>query len=103
MSGIQDIGVDMWAATSILAEMALGERLFDGHDKVQQLFEMVRIMGTPSQSQLECINPKVERLSFPVIKCHLMEDLFKEYRNNRLVELLRGVFKYDKKERLSPY
>ncbi len=40
--------VDMWAVGCILAELALGEAMFNGESEIEQLFKIYRISGTPS-------------------------------------------------------
>jgi len=47
--------VDMWAIGCILAELALGEAMFNGESEIEQLFKIYRITGTPSDELMTAI------------------------------------------------
>ena len=40
--------VDMWAVGCLLAELALGEPLFNGESEIEQLFKIFKFTGSPS-------------------------------------------------------
>lgn len=52
--------VDMWAVGCLLAEIALGEPLFNGETEIEQLFKVFRMTGSPSQELLAVINDGVD-------------------------------------------
>lgn len=41
--------VDMWALGCLLAELSLGEPLFNGETEIEQLFKIFKLTGSPSQ------------------------------------------------------
>lgn len=47
--------VDMWAVGCLLAEMALGEPLFNGESEIEQLFKIFKFTGSPSKEILDII------------------------------------------------
>lgn len=52
--------VDMWAMGCLLAEMALGEALFNGESEIEQLFKIFRITGSPSEEIMQVIKEGAE-------------------------------------------
>ena len=50
MFGAQDYdnSIDVWSAGCVIAEMLLGEPIFAGNSSVDQLVEIIKILGTPS-------------------------------------------------------
>lgn len=47
--------IDVWSCGCIFAEMISGVPLFRGRDNHDQLLNIMRIVGTPSESQLQKI------------------------------------------------
>lgn len=52
------VAVDLWSAGCVLAEMVIGQPLFAGRDGVDQLQQIVDILGTPSATELHAMNPQ---------------------------------------------
>jgi len=52
----------------VIAEMILGEPLFLGDSALDQLVEIIKIMGTPTQTQILQMNPNSEEFRLPQIK-----------------------------------
>ena len=46
----------------------LGEPLFAGESGIDQLVEIIKVLGTPTQDQVLKMNPKAEEYKFPNIK-----------------------------------
>lgn len=40
--------IDVWSMGCVIAEMVLGEPLFPGESAVDQLVEIIKILGTPT-------------------------------------------------------
>ena len=60
-------------------------------------------MGTPTKRELMKLNPNMKTPNFPVIKCHVIEDMLAEREHEYLVDMLRKIFRYDYEERIIPY
>ena len=47
--------VDMWAVGCLLAEMSLGEPLFNGESEIEQLFKIFKVTGSPDKDTMSII------------------------------------------------
>jgi len=54
------VSIDMWSYGCVLAEFLLGAPLFPGPTAVDQLIEIVRIIGTPSKDEVMTMNPNYQ-------------------------------------------
>lgn len=60
--------IDTWSIGCVLAEMFLGEPIFAGDSAVDQLVEIIKILGTPTLEQVKKMNPENKDFKFPQIK-----------------------------------
>ena len=51
-----------------MAELMLGQPLFPGESGVDQLVEIIKILGTPTREQIKSMNPNYTEYKFPQIK-----------------------------------
>lgn len=61
---------DVWSAGCVLAELLLGQPIFPGDSGVDQLVEIIKVLGTPSREQIREMNPNYTEFKFPQIKAH---------------------------------
>lgn len=52
----------------MLAELLLGRPVFPGGSGVSQVVEIIKILGTPSKSDIQKMNPDYKEHSFPSVK-----------------------------------
>jgi len=50
--------IDMWSAGCVFAEFYLGNPIFLGRSKTDQLVEIIKVLGTPTQEDCKLMNPK---------------------------------------------
>ena len=62
--------VDVWSAGCVLAELLLGQPIFPGDSGVDQLVEIIKVLGTPTREQIKEMNPHYTEFKFPQIKPH---------------------------------
>lgn len=92
--------VDMWSVACIFAEMVRKQALFPGDSELQQLLHIFKFLGTPD----EAIWPDVSKLrdwhEFPNWKPQEMTRAFSTLEPAG-IELMKGMFVYDPKHRMS--
>jgi serine/threonine protein kinase len=62
--------LDVWSAGCVLAELLLGQPIFPGDSGVDQLVEIIKVLGTPTRDQIKEMNPNYTEFKFPQIKSH---------------------------------
>lgn len=58
----------MWSAGCVLAELLTGTPLFPGESGVDQLVEIIKVLGTPSREEVHAMNPNYTEFKFPQIR-----------------------------------
>jgi glycogen synthase kinase 3 beta len=53
-----------------MAELMLGQPLFPGESGIDQLVEIIKVLGTPTREQIKTMNPNYMEHKFPQIKAH---------------------------------
>jgi hypothetical protein len=59
-----------------MAELMLGQPLFPGESGIDQLVEIIKVLGTPSRDQIKTMNPNYMEHKFPQIKPHPFSKVF---------------------------
>ena len=62
--------LDTWSAGCVLAELLLGQPIFPGDSGVDQLVEIIKVLGTPTREQIREMNQHYTEFRFPQIKPH---------------------------------
>ncbi|CAK9304080.1 unnamed protein product [Gordionus sp. m RMFG-2023] len=94
--------IDIWSAGCVLAELMLGHPLFPGDSGVDQLVEIIKILGTPSREQIRQMNPNYVEFKFPHIKPHPWNKVFKNRVPPEAIDLISKLLEYTPSHRLSP-
>ncbi|KAL1919046.1 uncharacterized protein VTP21DRAFT_2427 [Calcarisporiella thermophila] len=68
--------IDIWSAACVMAEMMLGQPLFPGESGIDQLVEIIKVLGTPTREQIRTMNPNYMEQRFPQIKPHPLTKVF---------------------------
>lgn len=53
-----------------MAELLLGQPIFPGDSGVDQLVEIIKVLGTPTREQIKEMNPSYTEFKFPQIRAH---------------------------------
>ncbi|KAL5966167.1 Glycogen synthase kinase-3 [Taenia solium] len=94
------VRIDMWSAGCVIGELLLGRPLFPGDSGVDQLVEIIKVLGTPTFDQVKEMNPQYSKFVFPGIKSCPWEKLI----TNRsqcedAFDLLRALLVYSPSQR----
>eukprot|EP00732_Lithocolla_globosa_P003932 Lithocolla_globosa_v1_NODE_3372_length_1688_cov_50.541947.p1 type:complete len:408 gc:universal NODE_3372_length_1688_cov_50.541947:1451-228(-) len=94
--------IDMWSTGCVMAELLLGQPLFPGESGVDQLVEIIKILGTPTKRQIEAMNPNYTDFRFPPIKPSPWTKVFRARTPQDAVELISKLLEYTPVIRTSP-
>jgi len=95
--------VDLWSAGCVFAEMLLGQPIFTGKDGINQLVEIIKVIGTPTPEELRAMNPNYPEYKFePKIAAHPWEKVFRGWTPKEANELADLLLRYDPQSRLPP-
>lgn len=67
---IYSTSIDIWSAGCVMGELLLGQPLFPGESGIDQLVQIIKVLGAPSKEQMEKMNPNYTDHKFPQIKAH---------------------------------
>ena len=95
--------IDVWSVGCVVAELLVGQPLFPGESGVDQLVEIIKVLGTPTRDQIHSMNPSYSEFKFPTIKANPWSKLFRQRTNKDAIDLISKVLVYDPKRRLKPF
>lgn len=82
-----------------MAELMLGQPLFPGESGIDQLVEIIKVLGTPTREQIRTMNPNYMEHKFPQIKPHPFSKVFRKA-DNDAIDLIAKLLEYTPTERL---
>lgn len=86
--------IDMWSTGCVMAELLLGHPLFPGESSIDQLVEIIRVLGTPTREELKCMNPHNTDFKLPQIKAHPWHKVFQKRLPPEAVDLVSRLLQY---------
>nr|XP_032518553.1 glycogen synthase kinase-3 beta isoform X11 [Danaus plexippus plexippus] len=94
--------IDVWSAGCVVAELLLGQPIFPGDSGVDQLVEIIKVLGTPTREQIREMNPNYTEFKFPQIKSHPWAKVFRACTPPDAISLVSRLLEYTPGARLSP-
>ncbi|KAB2002871.1 hypothetical protein ERO13_D11G090100v2 [Gossypium hirsutum] len=91
---VYSTAIDMWSVGCVMAELLLGHPLFPGESGVDQLVEIIKILGTPTREEIKCMNPNYTEFKFPQIKAHPWHKIFHKQFPPAAVDLVSRLLQY---------
>mmetsp|Transcript_3644 Transcript_3644/g.3761 ORF Transcript_3644/g.3761 Transcript_3644/m.3761 type:complete len:444 (-) Transcript_3644:408-1739(-) len=86
--------IDVWSQGCVLAELLTGSPLFPGSSGVDQLVEIIKVLGTPTKEELKAMNPNYQEFRFPQIRAHPWNGVFKPRTPPESIELVGRMLAY---------
>jgi len=93
--------IDIWSTGCVMAEMLIGQPLFPGESGIDQLVEIIKVLGTPTREQIRTMNPNYMEHKFPQIKPHPFSKVFKARTPVEAVDLVAKMLQYTPAARLT--
>jgi serine/threonine protein kinase len=75
--------------------------LFPGESAVDQLVEIIKVLGTPTREEIKCMNPNYTEFKFPQIKAHPWHKVFHRRMPPEAVDLVSRLLQYSPNLRYS--
>lgn len=96
--------IDIWSAGCVMAELILGEPMFPGESGVDQLVEIIKVLGTPTREQMKAMNPNYTEFRFPVIRARSWSRIFGSQLRTppEAAKLVSNLLEYTPSNRLTP-
>lgn len=94
--------IDIWSSGCVLAELLLGQPIFPGDSGVDQLVEIIKVLGTPTRDQIHEMNPDYRDFRFPQIRPHLWSKVFRPRVPQDAIQLVSQLLDYTPGKRLKP-
>ena len=84
-----------------MAELLLGSPLFPGESGVDQLVEIIKVLGTPTREQIRDMNPSYTEFKFPQIKSHPWSKVFHKRLSPDALDLIGTLLVYSPESRVT--
>jgi glycogen synthase kinase 3 beta len=86
--------IDVWSAGCVLAELLLGVPLFPGESGVDQLVEIIKVLGTPTLDEIQSMNQNYTEYKFPQVKPHPWAKVFRPRTPTDAIDLVSSFLRY---------
>nr|CAH04890.1 glycogen synthase kinase 3 [Suberites domuncula] len=94
--------IDIWSAGCVFAEVLLGQPIFPGDSGVDQLVEIIKVLGTPTKEQIRQMNSNYTEFKFPQIKAHPWNRVFRPRTSPEAIDLVSRLLEYTPSNRITP-
>mmetsp|Transcript_7435 Transcript_7435/g.21990 ORF Transcript_7435/g.21990 Transcript_7435/m.21990 type:complete len:413 (-) Transcript_7435:175-1413(-) len=94
--------IDTWSSGCVFAELLLGAPLFPGDSGVDQLVEIIKVLGTPSRDDIREMNASYTEFKFPQIRAHAWAKVFRSRTPPRAVDCVATFLAYAPNARVLP-
>ena len=82
--------------------MLLGQPLFPGDSGVDQLVEIIKVLGTPTREEISSMNSNYTEFKFPQIKACQWRKVFRSKTPEEAIDFIGSTLAYDPERRIKP-
>lgn len=93
--------IDVWSMGCVMAELYIGQPLFPGESGVDQLVEVIKVLGTPTPDEIKAMNEHYTDFRFPVIKPNPWTKVFPPFAPADAINLISHLLVYTPTQRFS--
>jgi serine/threonine protein kinase len=94
--------IDIWSQGCVGAELLLGQPLFPGDSGVDQLVEIIKVLGTPTKEEIQSMNSNYMEFKFPQIKGCQWKKIFRNKTPDDAMDFIAATLAYTPSHRLKP-
>jgi glycogen synthase kinase 3 beta len=94
--------IDIWSEGCVAAELLLGHPLFPGDSGVDQLVEIIKVLGTPTREEIKAMNSNYTEFKFPQIKAHPWNKVFRSRLPHEAIDVVARMLAYAPERRIRP-
>lgn len=94
--------IDVWSFGCVFAELLLGHPIFPGESNVDQLVEIIKVVGTPTKEEILAMNRNYTEFKFPQVKPHPWSKVFRNRATPEAVDLVSQLLQYAPEKRIAP-
>lgn len=95
------VAIDVWSAGCVAGELLQGHPLFPGETGVDQLVEIIKILGTPTREEIDAMNPSYTEFKFPQIRPYPLAKLFRPRAPASAIDLITRMLTYVPSQRIT--
>mmetsp|Transcript_405 Transcript_405/g.881 ORF Transcript_405/g.881 Transcript_405/m.881 type:complete len:386 (-) Transcript_405:174-1331(-) len=94
--------IDIWSEGCVGAELLLGQPLFPGDSGVDQLVEIIKVLGTPTKEEIRSMNSNYIEFKFPQIKSCQWRKIFRNKTPEDAMDFIASTLAYTPSKRVAP-
>jgi len=94
--------IDVWSQGCVGAELLLGQPLFPGDSGVDQLVEIIKVLGTPTRAEISAMNSNYTEFKFPQIKACQWRKVFRSRTPEDAMDFIGSTLAYAPDRRVKP-
>ncbi|CAO3645696.1 unnamed protein product [Cunninghamella blakesleeana] len=95
------VAIDIWSSGCVMAELMLCQPLFPGESGIDQLVEIIKVLGTPTKDQLLAMNPNYTEHRFPQISSRPFSKVFRARTPPEAIDFIDLLLRYTPTSRLT--
>eukprot|EP00479_Gromia_sphaerica_P002919 TRINITY_DN133_c0_g1_i7.p1 TRINITY_DN133_c0_g1~~TRINITY_DN133_c0_g1_i7.p1 ORF type:complete len:298 (-),score=55.86 TRINITY_DN133_c0_g1_i7:18-911(-) len=97
------LAIDIWSLGCVFAELLVGQPLFQGGSGVDQLVEMIKVLGAPTRAEILAMNHSYTQFKFPQVAPHPWEKVFRGKAPADAIDLISQFLLYKPEGRRLPF